>query len=358
METNQKLATRDWRLSEALYEALHQWPIIILFCLAGALIGWAVSYLWPPTYRTRAEIVASLNPYRAYSDTQFFVLANPQYTNIDDYKNWQMSQLSAAIFTDEIIQPTLEELRQEDSYWSDVNISSLRSMLQAEWRTAGIWTLLADSRSAKRSNQAVRAWSRNAVSGVKQAIFAAEQLIQVDEALQSIIAGQAQNTLLQEEYRTTKKTLQELLENATDLPQDKPLQPVERWQVLYLASRVAQFSPAWVEILNNPPAEDALPEDYVNWVEQIIVAINNELPMLTQRGEYLEEQSRLLSSEYENQLAASLGLSPNLVIKSLDKSSPEIIRPTALIILIGTISGLLVWAIWLLASLTRQRLRG
>jgi hypothetical protein len=358
MEINQKLTPRDWRLSEALYKALHQWPIITLFCLAGALLGWAASYLWPPTYRTRAEITASLNPYRVYSDTQFFVLANPQYTNIDDYKNWQMSQLSAAILTDEIIQPTLEELRQEDNYWNDISLTRLRSMLRAEWRTAGIWTLLADSRSAKRSNQAVRAWSRNAVSGVKQAIFAAEQLFQVDEALRGVTAEQAKTTLLQEEYRTTKKTLQELLENAPSLPQDQPLEPAERWQILYLAARVAQFSPGWVEILNNPPAEEALPAAYINWIEQIIVAINNELPLLAERGEYLEEQHQLLSSEYEKQLAASLGLSPNLVIKSLEKSSPEVIRPTVLIVLIGTITGLLVWAIWLFASLTRQKLRG
>jgi hypothetical protein len=357
MDTNQKLTTHDWRLSEALYTALHQWPIIILFCLAGALLGWAASYLWPPTYRTRAEVTASLNPYRAYSDTQFFVLANPQYTNIDDYKNWQMSQLSAAIFTDDIIQKTLDDLRQEDSYWNDISLSRLRSMLRAEWRTAGIWTLLADSRSAKRSNQAVRAWSRNAVSGVKEAIFAAEQLIQVDDALRAVVTEQAKTALLQDEYLTTQKSLQEWLGSASSLPQDQPLQPTERWRLLYLTARVAQFAPGWVDILNNQPVADASPEAYVNWINQIIVAMDKELPFLAQREEYLGTQQKLLSENYQDQLAASLGLSPNLVIKSLDKSSPEVIRPTALLILIGTITGLLVWAVWLFAWITRQKLR-
>jgi hypothetical protein len=169
---------------------------------------------------------------------------------------------------------------------------------------------------------------------------------------------QARTVLLQEEYQTTQKTLQKWLGNASALPQEQPLQPAERWQLLYLAARVAQFAPSWVEILNQKPAEDALPEAYVKWVGQIIEAINVELPLLAQRKGYVDDQYELLSKDYQKQLAASLGLSPNLVIKSLEKSSPEIIRPTALIVLIGTITGLLVWAIWLFASLTRQKLRG
>ncbi len=354
---NQKLISHDWRLSEAVYRALHRWPMIIIFCLVGALLGYAASVIWPTTYRTRAEIAVSLNPYRTYSDSQFLALVYPQYTNIDDYKNWQMSQLSAAIFTDEIIQNTLTALRQDDDYWKDVDADSLRKMLRAEWRTAGVWTLLADSPSAKRSNQAVRAWSNNTVSGIKKALFASEQLIQDDEALRPIVEEKAKTAQLIEEYKTTKKSLQDWLVAAPNLPQNEPLPPTERWQTLYLASRVAQFSPSWIGILGEQPAEDALPQAYMEWIRKIIIAIDNEIPFLMQRSDYLEEQRKLLAEERQKQIDASLGLSPNLVIKGLDKSTPETVRPTALLILVGAVAGLLGWAFWVFASLTRQKLR-
>lgn len=347
----------NWRLSEALYKALHLWPMLLIFCLVGALLGWGASRIWPPTFRTRAQVFVSLNPYRVYSDSQFLALVYPQYTNVDDYKNWQMSQLSSVLLTDDILEETLNDLRLEDSYWNDISLASLRHMLRAEWRTAGIWTLLADSKSAKRSNQAVRAWSRNAVSGVKQAIFASEQLIQVDEALQKIINEKTDNNLLQQEYQISKQALQDWLQSIETLPQDQPLPATERWKILYLAGRITQFSPAWLELLADQPDESASPPAYIDWVNQLLVAIEAELPILAEQGQYLEEQRGQFGAQYDQLQEASLGLSSNLVIKSIEKSPPEVIRPTTLMVLIGTITGFLAWLYWLFAYITRQRLK-
>ena len=351
------LNRHEWRLSETLYTAFHAWYLILVFGLIGALLGWGASRLWPASYRTRAEIAVTLNPYRTYSDSQFLALVYPQYTNIDDYKNWQMSQLSAALFTDSVLEPTLKELRQEDDYWVDVDLIGLRDMLRSEWRTAGVWTLLADSKNAKRSNQAVRAWSRNAVSGVKQAIFASGQLFQVDEALKNIVAQQTKNDLLQEEYQITRQQLQDWLTTASTLPADQPLSVTERWQILYRAGRVAQFSPAWMELLGMQPAETALPKSYIALVNQIIAAIDAEAPALKDRASFLEQQQSQLADKYNTLQETSLGLSPNITIKSLNKSSPEVIRPTILMVLAGAVSGLLAWFIWLFASITRLRLK-
>jgi len=357
IENSNVLSRREWRLSETLYYAFHGWYIIFLFCVVGGFLGWGASRLWPATYRTRADIAVTLNPYRTYSDSQFLALVYPQYTNIDDYKNWQMSQLSAALLTDTILQPTLQELRRVDDYWDDYDLTTLRHMLQTEWRTAGVWTLRADTKSAKRSNQAVRAWSRNAVNGVKQAISASEQLFQVDEALQNIVADQTKNDRLQEEYKVTRQQLQDWLTTASTLPADQPLSVTERWQILYQAGRTAQFSPSWMELLNSQPAENALPNEYIDWVKQLVVAIDAELPALQDRASYLEGQNSLLSEKYSTLQETSLGLSPNLTIKSLNKSSPEVIRPTMVMVLVGAVSGLLAWFIWLFVRITRLRLK-
>jgi hypothetical protein len=347
----------DWRLADAFYRALHLWPMLLVFCLAGAFLGWGASRIWPPIFRTRAQVFVSLNPYRVYSDSQFLALVYPQYTNVDDYKNWQMSQLSSVLLTDTILEETLNDLRLEDSYWNDISLASLRHMLRAEWRTAGTWTLLADSNIAKRSNQAVRAWSRNAVSGVKQAIFASEQLIQVDAALQKLINQKSDLDLLQQEYQITQQALQDWLDSAQALPQDQPLQAAERWEILYLAGRITQFSPSWLEVMAEQPDENALPPAYSEWINRLLVAIDAETPILAEQGQYLEEQRGLLAEQYDLLQEASLGLSPNLVIKSIEKSPPEVIRPTTLMVLIGTITGFLAWLYWLFVYITRQRLK-
>ena len=348
---------REWRLSQALYKGLHQWPLLIVLCIVGAALGWAASFLWPHTFRTRAQIYVGLNPYRAYSDSNFIALAYPQYSNVDDYKNWQMSQLSSVILSEDMLEQTLETLRDEDAYWSEVDTPRLRDMLRAEWRTAGTWTLLSDSRNAKRSNQAVRAWSRVVVREVKEAVFAAEQVIQLDETRRTLTDERIRTNLDEQEYQSRAAMLTEWLEQAGDLPQEQPLELSERWQILYLAGRVAQFSSGWAGILKEQPGVDALPPAYVQWVERLLVAIKSETPALQQRSEYLAEQLELLQEDYDRQMAASLGISPNLVVKGLDKSLPEILRPTALMTAIGVVSGLLIWVIWLFASLTREKLR-
>lgn len=348
---------RTWQLTEELYKALHQWPKIVAFFLVGAILGWAVSFLFPTAYRTRAQIYVSLNPYRSYSDTQFLALAFPRYSNVDDYKNWQMSQLSAALFTDDVIQETLRQLRQEDEYWQDIDPAKLRSMLHAEWQTAGVWTLLADSPKAKRSNQAVRMWSRTAVNKVQEAIFSAEQLIFVDQTLQQVIKEQTDSSLLIQEYDSTRQLLQEWVEQSTSLPADRPLSAFDRWKILHLATRLSQYSPGWAAILNATPTEDAPPAAYVNWINQVILAIDNELPILDQRLNYLQEQENVLTGNYQKLMEASLGLSPNLVVKGLEKSFPEMLRSTSTFTLVGGLIGLLVWLYLTAVGITRQRLK-
>lgn len=355
--TNRVELSREWGLAEAVYKGLHQWPLLLVLCLLGAVLGWAASFLWPHTFRTRAQIYVGLNPYRAYSDSNFIALAYPQYSNVDDYKNWQMSQLSSVIFSEDVLNQTLEILREEDAYWSEVDTGRLHDMLRAEWRTAGTWTLLADSRNAKRSNQAVRAWSREVVRVMREAVFAAEQVIQLDETRRSLTDEQIQADLKQQEYQASAAMLNEWLKQAGELPQDQPLDPVERWRILYLAGRAAQYSVGWAGILKEQPEEEALPAAYAEWIERVLTAIKSETPALQQRSEYLAEQLRLLQRDYEKQMATSLGISPNLVVKGLDKSLPEVLRPTALMAAIGAFSGLLIWVIWVIAGITREKLR-
>ena len=156
----ESLMKKDWTIREEFYKAFHQWPSMIAFFLLGCLLGWLAYFVWPPNYQATAQISVGLNPYRTFSDTAFLALAKPKFRNLDDYKNWQMSQLETIIYTNQFIDPTLDLLRTEDPYWQAIDREELRSMLSVGWRTTGLWDLKAEHREALRATQAAESWSK------------------------------------------------------------------------------------------------------------------------------------------------------------------------------------------------------
>lgn len=348
---------RDWRLSEELYRAMHQWPKILLFVLAGALLGWLASYLWPASYRAKAEIYIGLNPYRSYNDSQFLALSRPKYSNIDDYKNWQMTQLSAAIFLDEIVEKTLRQLQRENDYWNKFDPGEFRSLLNAEWRTSGVWSLTAQAEGADLANQAAQLWSRNAMTRAKEAVAQSQVAILLDEELQATVADQTNARVRKQEFQYTQSLIQNWIAAAENLPAEQPLELSERWELLHSVTRLAQFSPAWLDLLAGAPGENDLPQDYVAWLEKIQIAIDEELRSLNDRLSYLEGERTRLETEFGQQQEASLGLSPNLSIRGLENYSPEMIRPAGTMILIGALLSLLAWAGLVTYEITQAKLK-
>ena len=144
----------NWTLREALNNTFHNWPYILACIIIGALLGWGLSYVWPSYYRASSNIYIGLNPYRKFSDTNFEALANPKYSNLDNYHYWQMSQLNSAILMDSYLEATLDKLRQADPYWQTVDVAQLRGMLEIEWRSSGTWSLIANHPNSHFAQQA------------------------------------------------------------------------------------------------------------------------------------------------------------------------------------------------------------
>ena len=70
-----------------------------------------LAYLLPADYRVRPASICRFEPIPLISDANFLALARPKYSNIDDYKNWQMTQLETVIFLEPIIDETLAKLQ-------------------------------------------------------------------------------------------------------------------------------------------------------------------------------------------------------------------------------------------------------
>lgn len=343
-----------WSLSEEIYRVFHRWPTLAGVILLGCLAGWLVSFLMPPYYRAITYIYVALNPYRTYSDTNFLALARPKYSNIDDYKDWQMTQLESVIYLDEFIDETLARLRETNPEWQDFSAAELREILEADWRSAGTWSLIANSPVSNLAEQASSTWSAVVVERVKAAIEAARQTFIIDQDLQAVSEQIQENSSRVNALVSAQNQLEIWKAELDRLDQDQPLEPHLRLQIISHISRLAEFTPAWMDLLENQPAEDENPAAYLSWIEKSNVMIDQDIEAVKQQILDQEQDKTVLSELYREKADTSLGLSPNLEIESIKKGLAERIRPTTTFIIIGGMTAFLIWVLIQLVMITRK----
>lgn len=334
---------RTWQLRDELYRVFHNWKMLLVFFALGCGLGWGASVVWPAYHKATRVVFVALNPYRAYSDARFLALAKPRYSNIDNYHYWQMYQLETAIYRDPLIQTTLEHLRALDPYWGNVDATQLRQMLDAEWRTAGRWRLIARYSDRDHAIQAVQVWSEQSALQVKEAVSSARKAFMIDQQL-LVAAQELQDARLREQsLMQAQQALRDWRTKAASLPQDHPLPPELRWRVYALTTAYAQENPAWQALLERQPAFDAPAQDYIQWVELALGQYQAELEILPGQISWLETQYEQLKQQYQTEAENSLGLSPNLEVEELGELQEQLVRPASTLALVGGLIGLLVW---------------
>jgi hypothetical protein len=142
--------------------------------------------------------------------------------------------------------------------------------------------------------------------------------------------------------------------NAENYPADQPLPPDQRDAVLALGLYAAQFSPAWNAILENQPARDAIPGEYIAWSQEIISLLQFELPLLEKKIAQLQIDHPEIEARYAMQSKLSLGISPNLAFEDFDEVPARPMRSTGLWILLGGLAGLLSWGLTRLVMINQR----
>lgn len=345
----------QFSLRDEVLNLSHQWWQILFSLLVGGLLGWGAAYIWPSPYRATTQIYVGLDAYRSYADRDFTAYANQPYTNLDDYKNWQMSQLDEIIYLDDILRATLAALQEQNAGWEQVTVSELRKILQAEWRSAGKWSLVAESFNSKQAVQASRVWSQVVVKRIGEAIQSAQDMLRLDIHMQAITQNQVQIDMRLEDLKKVKASLPGIRQAIASMPVSQGLDPLQRWQLLTLVTRPADFSPTWLALLATQPEPDALPEAYLGWLDQAGAMVDSELPTLQGQLDSLEQDRIGLLVEYTHQSKSSLGVSPNLVIEELSDTPTEgsVVRPIGFLILVGGFLGLLAWVMTCLVQISR-----
>lgn len=350
-----EIPARNWELRELAYNLFHRWTFIVGAIILGAFSGYILSLAWPAHYRASSQVYLGLNAYRRYSDTIFEALANPKYSNLDNYQYWQMSQLEAAVFLDRFLEPTLEELREEDTYWQSVEIDQLRNMFSSEWRTTGAWNLIADHKDPNRANQAVNAWSAVAVDQIKLAVDAAREMILIDHQLRAGETELLQTRLRKQSLVSTQIELDKWLVSSSIVNHNQPPEPNLRWEVYSLVSSIADFSPAWLALLEKQPGPYSPSTAYVQWVEETKNVIAVEMKGLDRKILELESLTAERSNAYALESKTSLSFSPNIEIEKMEEGETRIVRPTATFVMVGSVLGLLVWLLFQLSLISESR---
>lgn len=348
---------QQWKLREEVYRSFHQWMYLAVFALIGAAAGLGVSFIIRTPYEATSELYVGLEAYRAYADPHFSAEANQEYTNLDDYKNWQMAQLDELVITGEFLDDTLAVLRQRDPYWNGVTKQGLRAMLRAEWRTAGKWTIIARHEDAKQAFEASQAWSEVIVERANRYIEESQNMMLIDLQMQQAAqdAGAAKSRLAV--LKQASRMIEDYERRLHEMAAGKAVDGLLRSQMLSLAAILADYTPAWQDLLAHAPAIEDPGDVYVDYLAQMRPLIAAEEQLMQAQYEERMESFNLLSLDYVCAVKESHGLSANLEVRRLDTDmAPVVTNPHsgAFYALCGAMLAICAWIMLQIIIVSRR----
>lgn len=350
-------ATYEWSFRDEALAATHRWYLIVLVCLAGALVGWLFSLWWPSPHRATKELFVGLNVTRSADDRNAAERAGLPFANVNDYKNWQMSSLNSAIYMDGILDETLSRLRLVDPYWQGVGRQDLAGMLHVYWRNAGKWRLVAEHDDPLHAAQAVIAWQDVVVEQVHIAVAQAQNALLLGDELKSLtdekaraIGQMAAMNQIREELQTWHSTL-------SSRPGEQALIESERLLLQQALDQAGQGD-AWQALLTVFPVSGSPHQAYLDWIERALPLLDARVEVLQGRIDAIEQRQPELAALYTAAADQSLGLSAELLVQKISdrKLEQTVVRPTGVAMLVGAGVGLILWAlIWLVAPALRMK---
>jgi len=345
--------SNEWSFRDEILLATHKWPWLALFCLVGCLVGWGISFVWPTPHRATTELYVGLNTYRSSEDLNATEYAGIELVNANDYKNWQMASLNSMTTMDEVIQETLQRLRQLDPYWQTVSPAELAKSLHVYWRNAGKWRLAAENKNPQQAVQAVTTWQDVVLEQVHTAVNESQHAMVLVFQLKSLALAQS---YLIVNVETLQQTLSVLLEWQTDLSAvspDLPLDSAERWQ-LWQAIAQNNPDPVWTLALADFPAPQAARTEYAAWIEKTLPLLKEIMHSRENQIEALDAQQSEVKSQFKAASQISRGLSATLDVEKISGARTEqsVVRPTGMLVLVGSLIGLVVWLIQWLAGIS------
>lgn len=330
----------SWSLREEILRIINKWYLALLFIFVGGLVGLALSYIFPAPYRATTDLYVGIDVTRVNEMEYLIPLAQHEPLNLDDYKNWQLKQVSAILSSDEVLLNTLEVLGKPE------DLGSFKKDLDLYWFDAGVWKLEVVKADKNQASAAVQAWLDEGHKKISELLEFSEITASLD----------AQLFALADEIGFLKSQSSKL-ESFQSSAEDWHIVFIAQDQVQPLAEDLLTELNAWILVYRKngqlwqvPVGDFPQPEDpvldYSLWLENAEILARQELRASQSQLEILEEDREKVLPDYHQSLEDSLGLSANLVLQPIS-SEVEVTqtRATGEIVLGGGILGLLAWLI-------------
>ena len=346
----------EWKHQNKFIQFIKSWPILIALFLGSGLITWGAVQLFPPLQRTTAVLYLGIDITRVYdiSSVATYTIAEP--FNVDDYKNWQLSQVNSIAISERIANLTLGKLQDLNPYWENIPVSEFQEMQDLDWYDVGIWRLQFQAPETDNALQAVQVWREVLLQDLSRLIQESEDVLEFEGRLR------ASNTaILKLKTRTAELNL--LIEEITavqeELKNGDPEQTMDdsaRAEIWLLIAGASEEGPLWEQILDEIPQRDLPNLEYILWMDQVLAVVESDNESHQAVMEALISDHESLTEDYVREIWEAEGLSASLFIKE-EGSQPEIIKfyPDTQIAFLGSITGLLIYIIiWVMYS-ERQR---
>jgi hypothetical protein len=350
---------KEWVLREEVLAAFHRWTVIVIFTLVGALIGLAAASLWPAPYRAQVDLSVELNPYRVLDDQYLPAFTNAEFRNIDDYKHWQMLQLSIIVQSDTYMTETLTRLQDIDPYWDSINEQELREKLSADWRNAGRWSLSAAADSESRAADAVETWRDVVMELTSETIASSQSLYQLELTLRAL-----NNQLVETQLQITMMNnlvndLEEIIAELENLDQDSTVPDGIHQDLIQLHDQLPEYLPGQSLTRADLPDRNSTAADYLDWSEVVTGLINDQIEYLSVVDQILDQEIGESTELWEIALQDGQGLAATLNLENRGNMSTEIqrVRSYGLAVIIGSLVGFLAWIGYFLFLITRRGYR-
>ncbi len=332
----------EWNVSNTILDITHRWPILIIAFLIGSLIGWSVSYILPSSYQAEASLYVAFN-------------ADAFFRNPDDYKNWELGQLNALVYSDEILGETLAHLKSNNHDWDQVSIEDIRQTLGAYWRNAGKWRLVAEHPDKGMASQLVETWRDVIAAFVKDSTNNASEMLKISTAIEVNKTAEEQITLKILKLESVVDALSSWKDSLLTDEIDEPIETLNRWHLLGILSEISNNDPVYIKLLEIIPEPNAPTIEYIDWIDKILIVIETEIEQLEQQTNELSNYVEQLNQEWKNRSDASNGLTAYLTVKTItdEKVESRPIRTSPQLALIGGVLAVLLWLVIALSGMLK-----
>ena len=329
---------------QLIYRMTQRWPILVAWLSLGFFIGWLISWVWPAPYQARTDLYISIN-------------TDAIYRNPDDYKNTLLRQLSALVVTDDFLETTLEQLRYQDTSWNEFNVEDLRPMVEPSWRDTGRWALIVRANDETQAEQIAAAWRMAILEKISAIAPHTRDLLALDTRMEDL--AQSLRMILQRESMLTQVdgAYQDIRQDISRRQGDLTIDHLTRWRLYALFVNAADQNDVWMSLMDHFPGENALPGEYIPWMDDVLLTIDIDKEFLQELTTSLEKELDEVTAKQSIEFEAARGLSAHLTIEPLDGDQVTIqsLRPTAASTIIGGLVALLGWIIYFLAGLFIKR---